>query len=191
MKLFKFFLFIFGCVMMFGCKNDNSAKNNVPLRPIEELFVLHNQSEVTASQIDLWRKEAEKTIKESIQQKNPLLTNFLEPDMWHYVAILKGSDVIFGKDLNGGWIDFKDDNTYEYGSYDTKNGNGQYFFEAESMMLTLLDNDTRFKPQLFRLLNNQDEAVLQGEPTYMDNSMQAKISRSAVFPVKTEVKPIE
>lgn len=188
---------LFFIVLMISCIFQSCKEGGVslgkgkekPSMPINEQFILSNQDDMKDSLVQVHRRAAEAIITSRIKESSSNTTNTLEKDNWHVEAFLKGSSMTFGTDVKGFWIDFKENNNYQYGSFDKTLGGGRYHYGAESSFLILVDADGRIKPQEFKVLNNGDGLVLQGHITYTDNNMQVKMNRKAGFPEKPAAAP--
>ena len=86
--------------------------------------------------------------------------------------------------LAGKWIDFKDDNTYEYGLYDDIKGSGIYHYDPMTTIALIIDNDPSVKPQEFEMKLVMDALVMVGQKTYNDNGTQSKLDKREVRPTK-------
>lgn len=86
--------------------------------------------------------------------------------------------------LAGKWIDFNDDNTYEYGLYDDIKGSGIYHYDPMTTIALIIDNDPTVKPQEFEMKIVMDALVMVGQKTYNDNGTQSKLDKREVRPTK-------
>jgi hypothetical protein len=186
------FIFIFMISAFLSCKeNSLNSKKNINVLPVIDQFILSNQEGMKDSMVQVYRKAAEPIINDRISKAAANTTTALEKDNWHVEAFLKGSNMTFGSDVKGFWIDFQENNKYQYGSFDKTLGGGKYHYGTDSSLLLLVDDDTRIKPQEFKILNNGDGLVLQGHIIYADNNMQVKMNRKAGFPAKPAATPVQ
>ncbi len=177
---------LFIIMVLMSCKNTTTSDTkNKSLLTIEESNVLHNHEGWTEEQINSSRLQAADVWGHRVKNSDESKANILHKDMWHVIAVLRGSDVTFGDVLRGAWFKFSDKNTYQIGSYDEVIGGGRYHYDVEKSTLLLIDNDPRMKPQEFNLLVNNNAIVFVGEPSYKDNNMQAKLEKFDVYPAKT------
>jgi hypothetical protein len=190
----KIFFFLLAAIIFHSCKEGGVSPGKggkVSVLPVNDLYMLSNQDGMKDSLVQVHRRAAEVIINNRIKTGAQTTTNALEKDNWHYEAFLKGSNMTFGSDLKGGWIDFKEQNNYSYGSFDQPLGGGKYHLDTDKNLLILVDADSRVKPQEFQIMQNGDGLVLVGQPIYTDNNMQVKLNRKAGFPVKPTSPPLQ
>jgi hypothetical protein len=193
----KCFLYSLLLLIFFGCKQDStsstgsSSERNAAVLPVEEHLIISNQKGRSDSMIQVYRVSAAGILDHRIKSIKTKTVTPLDKDMWHVEAVLKGSDMTFGDNLNGAWIDFSDNNTYKYGSYEVTRGGGKYHYDLENPLLLMLDDDARIKPQEFQTILNNDGLVLVGSQVYGDNNMQVKLLRKTVLPVKPAAPKLE
>lgn len=193
----KCFLSSLLLLIFFACKQnstnstDSSSSRNAAVLPVEEQLIISNQKGRSDSMIQVYRVSAAGILDHRIKSVKTKTVTPLDKDLWHVEAVLKGSDMTFGDNLKGAWIDFADNNTYKYGSYEVINGGGKYHYDTENILLLMLDDDTRVKPQEFQTLLNNDGLVLVGSQVYGDNNMQVKMERKTVLPIKPAAPKLE
>lgn len=192
----RFFLILFTSVVLLNCKNssDTSSTTNgsitASVLPVLEQYILSNQATVSDSLVQAHRSTALPILEHRLTNTTIKSVTGLDKDLWHIDAILKGSDITFGENLKGAWLDFGDDATYKYGSFSQTYGNGRYHYDVDKNTLIMIDNDKRVKPQEFNPLLTDDALVLVGSSVYGDNNMQAKLVRKVALPVKPEPVPV-
>lgn len=191
---YTFWMILFSFVLLTSCKENasNSGANSVSKAgtnlSVTEKYLLHNQFVENDTFVQKQRQAALNILEHRIKGLNPGMTNVLEKDFYVIDAFLRGNQMTFGADLNGMWLDFKENNKYSYGYYNETYGGGKYVFTTDNNLLLLLDDDNRIKPQEFEVKYNDDALVLVGQATYGDNSMQIKSVRSASFPEKPVIE---
>lgn len=178
-----------------GCKqvtssSSSSSKGSAVVLPISEKWMLSNQSETSDSLAQVARTNAGPILEHRIKESKTGVATGMDKDLWVVDAILKGSKMIFGTDVNGFWIDFKDNNLYEYGNFEVIKGQGKYHFDVDKNIMLLLDADSRIKAQEFQTILTNDALVLVGSSIYGDNNMQAKFQRKSAMPVKPVKQPL-
>ncbi len=178
-----------------GCKqvtssSSSSSKGSAVVLPISEKWMLSNQSETSDSLAQVARANAGPILEHRIKESKTGVATGMDKDLWVVDAILKGSKMIFGTDVNGFWIDFKDNNLYEYGNFEVIKGQGKYHFDVDKNIMLLLDADSRIKAQEFQTILTNDALVLVGSSIYGDNNMQAKFQRKPAMPVKPVKQPL-
>jgi hypothetical protein len=189
-----FFIILMISVSLLACKEGGlglGKGKEAPSLPVNDQFILSNQESMNDSLVQVHRRAAEAIINNRIKESASNTTNVLEKDNWHIEAFLKGSNMSFGSDVKGFWIDFQEKNNYQYGSFDKTLGSGKYHYGTDTNLLLFIDADSRIKPQEFKVLNNGDGLVLQGHVIYADNNMQVKMNRKAGFPVKPAATPVQ
>lgn len=104
-------------------------------------------------------------------------------DMWTIDAMYK--DTFATKEMiEGRWIDFDDNQTYTYGKFDKQMGKGKYHFNSETSTFILNDEDKEVKPLEFEAEFQGGYVVLFGTKTFDDESINIKIIRSKIKPMK-------
>ena len=181
---------------LIDCKNNQGGKTtqgdtiSASVKPVEEQCILSNQKAMSDSLVQSLRAAALPILENRLSATTIKSVTGLDKDLWHVEAILKGSDITFGDNLKGAWLDFGDDATYKYGHFDQVSGSGKYHYDVDKSTLIMVDNDNRIKPQEFQPMLTNDALVLVGSSIYKDNNMQAKFVRNTAMPVKPEPKPV-
>jgi len=108
----------------------------------------------------------------------------LDNGVWEYkFTFAEGAMSKLGE-LTGKWIDFEDNNTYEYGLYGDVKGSGIYHYDPLTTIALLIDDDPSVKPQEFEMKIVMDALVMVGQKTYNDNGTQSKLDKRDVRPTK-------
>ena len=108
----------------------------------------------------------------------------LDNGVWEYKFTFADGAMSELGALAGKWIDFTDNNTYQYGNYDVTEGSGIYHYNPISTIILMIDNDPATKPQEFEMKLVMDALVMVGQKTYNDNSTQSKLDKREVRPTK-------
>lgn len=108
----------------------------------------------------------------------------VENGILNYEFVHNGRAMSKKEDYLGAWIDFKEDFTYDYGSYSTKEGEGRYHFRTDINQLVMVDNNKGQNPQEWDVKMGGDVLILVGTNTYGNNSFQMKLQRSPEKPIK-------
>jgi len=108
----------------------------------------------------------------------------IEAGILNYDFIHDGRKISKRDDYLGDWIDFKQDFTYDYGSYDSTSGGGRYHYRTDINQLVMVDNNQNQNPQEWTVKIGGDVLVLVGTSTYKNNAYQMKLTRSDNKPVK-------
>jgi hypothetical protein len=181
----KTFYFLLVTILLFfiGCKSDFSHGKKAE-KAISSSYVLFNQAGLKPLEITSMRNSAAEVLKLRKKEGGNKSYAFIDKDIWIFGGFVSDAKSLFQDSLNGTWIDFKEDLTYTYGSYDQVGGSGQYFYDFEKFNLLMLDDNTAIKPQEFEVKTGNDIIVLVGSFIYKDNNIQAKLDRGASFPQK-------
>ena len=175
-------------ISFFSCKSESKNAKSNTVRPIHDSYMLMNQSKITDKEIATMRGNAIAILeKRKIENKNETFA-ILHSDIWVFGGLVSDSKSLFGDSLDGAWIDFKEDLTYEYGKYEEKYGSGQYYYNFISANLLLLDDNAAIKPQEFEVKMGKDMLVIVGNEVYKDNNMQAKLDRELALPSKSKLR---
>lgn len=180
MKL-KINVLLFVLPLFFSCKEMATTSTTNPSKSsnmtVEEKNIFSNQKEVSDSIIQLYRGQASGIVDFRIKNSTAGMTTTLAQGVWVCDAIFLGSEFLKSEKVLSRWIKFGDDNTYEYGNYLDQFGHGKYHYNSEESIILILDDDSRIKPQEFKVMTNNNSLVLVGQMVYQDNNMQAKFSR--------------
>jgi hypothetical protein len=188
----KRFLVIFlGVTTAFiACKLDKSSgTDNTDKKEVEVVitddYALLNQSDIKPTEIASLRQQAESIMAKRIEETKKEAYTVLHKDLWFYEATVVGSKMTKMDSLGGRWLDFKEDLTYDYGSYGDNKGGGKYHYDIQTGKLMMIDNNKALKPQEFKILTvDGDILIIQGEYEYKDNNIQSKLVRRATRPAK-------
>ncbi|MBK8626109.1 MAG: hypothetical protein IPN86_11240 [Saprospiraceae bacterium] len=190
----KYFIFLAFSIMLLNCKSNKGTgvdgATAAVVKSVEEQYILSNQKNMSDSLVQVHRNAAMPILEHRLKTTTVKSVTGLDKDIWHFEAILKGSDITFGENLKGAWIDFGDDATYKYGSFGDTFGGGKYHYDVDKGSLIMIDNDKRIKAQEFQPLLTNDALVFVGISTYGDNNTQAKLLRNTALPIKPEPKPV-
>lgn len=188
MKSISLSIFSILVISILSCKYDtpNQAQANQTFehKDVPNLYVMMNQEEISPDEVSVMRQKALAVLNHRQSENSNKSYTIIDKDVWRYDGFVKNSDFLKSDDLAGKWIDFKEDLTYEYGSFQVKEGSGRYFFDLESKKLLLLDDHPFVKPQEFDVKLNNDMMVLVGEYLYNDNNLQGKLVRISEKPAK-------
>jgi hypothetical protein len=77
--------------------------------------------------------------------------------------------------IEGKWIQFKEDLTYEYGKFDKTIGKGRYHYQPLSQLVLLLDQKENVRPLEYEIGWSDGYIVLQGTPTFDDTEIAIKM----------------
>lgn len=108
----------------------------------------------------------------------------VEAGVLNYEFVHNGREISKKGAYDGAWIDFKDDFTYDYGSFDETEGAGRYHFRSDINQLVMIDNNKAQNPQEWSVKIGGDVLILVGTSTYGNNAYQMKLLRSNEKPSK-------
>ena len=184
------YFFLFAILLFFiGCKSDEKSNTKSTLKVENQVpsgYILSNQKEICPLEIEQMRKAASEVLAYRKKESGNKSYTVMDLDIWKFGGLVSDIRTLFGDSLNGSWMDFKENLTYDYGQYDQKSGSGHYFYDFEKATLILLDDNPAIKPQEFEVKMNNDMLVIIGMLSYKDNNMQAKLDRVKEFPVKPQ-----
>lgn len=183
------FLFITISLFFIGCQSESkkgSNTNEITKPAISEAYILSNQKDILPLEIETMRKSASEVLALRKKEAANKSYTIMDKDIWVFGGLVSNTRTLFGDSLNGAWIDFKENLTYDYGQYENKSGSGHYFYDLEKATLLMLDDNPAIKPQEFEVKMNNDMLVIVGQFIYKDNNMQAKLDRKTSFPTKNQ-----
>lgn len=159
---------------LYGCKTDGKSSTDKSSKEYKEASpAIKNLRDQAKAVYDFRMKNAEFSTAQ-----------ILDGGVWEYKFTFADGAMSAVGALAGKWIDFKDDNTYEYGLYDNIKGSGIYHFDPMTTIALLIDNDASAKPQEFEMKLVMDALVMVGQKTYNDNGTQSKLDKRDVRPTK-------
>lgn len=174
----SFFVSLIGLtVLCISCKSDGPKK-------LSNDYAMLNQDDIKPGEIAKYRSTAIAALEFRYKETSKESITILDKDIWVYEGTVKNTDLTPMDSLGGRWIDFKEDLTYEYGSYSESKGKGRYHYGLEKGLLLLIDDNEMIKPQEFKLRALNDILVLEGSFIYKDNNLQAKLGRRATRPTE-------
>jgi len=184
LKVYTYLLFSLFFVIL-SCKKENNAPNNQVEKVAEEDFNPLKRERIeelkkkpqgaTASEVASMRQQALSIINHRLKNGEESYA-IIEADVWEYEFYFKGEMSKPGE-YAGVWIDFKPDNTYEYGHLQDVQGAGRYSYQFDREELLMVDNNSNEKPQEWQVKAAGDAMVLVGTHIYKDNAIQMKLSR--------------
>ncbi|MBK9734135.1 MAG: hypothetical protein IPO92_03860 [Saprospiraceae bacterium] len=183
---FQSVFFIISISFVISCKNEGKLglTDGNQGKVISNSYALLNQEKLHLVDITQMRTAANSVLEFRKKESNNKFFNVIEQDLWHFDAIVTTNKVLTKDSLDGKWIDFKADLTYDYGQYSDKKGSGKYFYDFDKATLLMIDDNEKIKPQEFEVNARNDMMILVGRSEYKDNNMQAKILRNKSTPIK-------
>ncbi len=101
---------------------------------------------------------------------------------WKYDGVFKAGKMLKPEEVEGKWIDFDQNGTYEYGLKSKIEGKGKYHYDNDKTILLLVDDNKSVKPQEYSVKLLNGFMIMEGNDTYQDQSFQAKLSKSDTRP---------
>ena len=108
----------------------------------------------------------------------------IEAGVLNYEFVHNGREISKKDAYLGSWIDFKNDFTYDFGTYAKVEGSGRYHYRSDINQLLMIDNNKNQNPQEWDVKIGGDILIMVGTHTYGNNAYQMKLQRSDTKPVK-------
>jgi len=115
------------------------------------------------------------SILEFRNKKDPSDYPIISDGIFEYGFIHDGRKMSQSGEHNNEWLDFKTDQTYEYGKELKTLGGGKYHYEFEKNLLLMLDNDKSANPQEWEVKRQNNVMILVGTTVYGNNNFQMKL----------------
>ena len=178
-----------------GCKPDGqtttatetssksffSKKDDIP----KGIRIIKNMPEkYTTEQIISMNRAAQRILEYRNKEKGRKYWDVLCTGPWEYQYIFGGIEKTKPDELNGRWIEFKENMTYQYGYYEEIQGEGTYHYDLASAELLLVDKNETIKPTEYIVQMYANIAILKGTDAYYDNNYQCKIKGVGFIPKK-------
>jgi hypothetical protein len=188
--IYSCLIITFSIFIISSCKNDTAETVKKDKETITQELIEEGYTDATVDiakdteQIKQWRDYAKKAIEFRRKEDNNKAWQILDVDLWEYEFKFEKQKVSEPGAMAGKWIDFDQDLTYTYGYFDKQEGSGQYHYNLDTQDLLLLDDDESIKPYEYKAKIVNTIMILQGNVTYKDNSVQAKLKRINARPAK-------
>ena len=186
MRNYHIFYFLLALVVFqISCKSDNTKSNKSSQtsaeKLIEEGYTIIPDSGISPDMIEMWNKSALNILEHRIKEDDESYA-IIEDKVWEYQFIHSGGEMSKPGQFAGHWLDFLDDNTYEYGIGKDIKGGGRYHYSPMTTLLLMVDNNQSIKPREHKLSIAGDIFVFSGSGVYKDNGTQGKLVRIAQRP---------
>ncbi len=164
-------IFILTIISFVSCKSD---KTNIEqeIKPKEKKEVVQDGSN---------RGMALATIDHRLIDE-PESFSIIESGVWMYKNRFSGGKMSAKGSLDGEWIDYKPDHTYEYGKYDEKWGSGNYHYSMDKEILLMVDDKPEANPEEWEIKSTGDVIIQVGQSTYGSNPQQIQLIREQAIP---------
>jgi len=130
-----------------------------------------------------WRSQALTVLDYRIKNE-PKTYAIIDADILEYKHVFDGSRMSRPEEQLGNWIDFKEDYTYDYGTFSNTEGSGRYHYSLDKSLLIMIDDDDNTNPQEWEIKNAGDIIIMVGSHTYKNNAFQMKLERVKNKPTK-------
>lgn len=160
---------------LYSCKNEGKTTNDSKTTVSSKKLSPH---------ITEMRKSAKAVYDFRMANSEFSSAQILDNGVWEYKFTFANGAMSELGALAGQWIDFADNNTYEYGNFDNIVGSGIYHYDPLTTIILMIDNDPATKPQEFEMKLVMDALVMVGQKTYQDNSTQSKLDKRETRPTK-------
>jgi len=161
--------------LLSSCKTDGKSSTNAKQS---------KEYKAPSASMTALRERAKSVIDFRTKNAEFSTAQILDAGVWEYKFTFADGAMSKLGELAGKWIDFKDDNTYEYGLYDDVKGSGIYHYDPLTTIVLLIDDDPSMKPQEFEMKIVSDALVMVGQKTYNDNGTQSKLDKRDSRPTK-------
>lgn len=142
-----------------------------------QLVLIKNMTRIRPEEVANMKKDAEVIINHRYKETEKKSYIILDKDLWEYEFIFLGKKMSEINQFAGCWIDFSEDMTYTYGSYEKQLGSGIYTYNLDTGLLLLIDDASNIKPQEFEAKLFDKTLVMDGNDIYKDNNYNAKLKR--------------
>ncbi len=170
--------FIAFSMFLFSCKQDKStvsSKETQSEETEEGAYVSANQP--NAADVAIYVANARNILDYRIKEDTNGSWAAIEHGIWEYEAIFANGEMSKPEDVAGKWIDYKDDNTYEFGEKALIKGKGKYHYNPDSGLVLMLNDDKFQKPIEYKVKIVGDIMVFTGSAEYKDNGTQGKLKK--------------
>jgi len=200
-KIFPIILLLSIAVCLLSCKSDQNRQvketGEIVLDPaaVDQFtaessiskgvrIIKNMRDKVTPQMVEDKVAEATGILQYRYKEQGTKSWQILTANYWEYQYIFGGDEMSKPGELDGRWIKFEDDLTYEYGYYQDKQGSGRYHYSLDSGLLLLVDNNPKIKPNEYEVNMASNICILIGTPVYYDNNFQCKIRGRVDIPAK-------
>jgi len=163
--------------------NDQYASESDIPRGIR--IVKNMRDKIPLSDIAPMNQEAEAIFAHRIKNAEKKTWSVMTAGYYEYAFVFNGKEMSKPGEHAGRWLNFKEDNTYDYGYYSDVQGSGKYYFDLDDELLLMVDNNKNIKPNEYKCKPVNDVCILIGTEVYKDNNFQCKIERVDAMPSKS------
>ena len=153
-----------------SCKTDSAEQSSAKEKEVQATPKSMN------SELSQMRDRAKSTYDYRMEHESEHNAQILDNVVWEYEFTFANKEMSSPGALDGKWIDFNKNNTYEYGLFEQINGSGIYHYNPDKSILLMIDNDPTVKPHEYELRIVMNTMLMIGESTYNDKSTQSKLA---------------
>ena len=127
---------------------------------------------------------------EAAPQANPnkvenMTWTFLVDGIFHNNATITAGQSPKDNPNIGAWIDFKDNGTYEYGTWGEKQYDGTWFYDGDQELLDLKPSaEASVNPSQWVVKHKENSLIWIGTPKYSNNATQMRWLRRQEYPTQ-------
>jgi len=178
MKNFQPVILSLCAILAYCCQSG--VKTPSKLTVADSKVIGHEEEE----KADLKKRSQALAVLDHRIKNDPETYAIIEAGVLNYLFVFNGSKISKSEDYVGDWINFKDDFTYEYGNFDTVQGEGRYHYSMDKSQLVMVDNNEKLNPQEWDIKSGGDVIIMIGSKTYGNNAFQIKLERQPDRPTK-------
>lgn len=169
-------------IFLFSCngdpavpkKTETTTSENTVSNPVQDGIKSSSGRDMTHK-----RASALSILDHRISNDTDKSYSIIDADIWEYQFVHDGKKMSEQGSYNGKWLDFKEDNTYDYGTYENKEGDGKYHYDFENLILLMIDNDKSKNPEEWNIKFGSNVMIMIGTPEYGNNNFQKKLLRKS------------
>ena len=181
-------------LITYGCKDKQQdpkvdAKEVMDASEIDQRIVTEAPSEVIKNMKIVESVDVPEMIRLAtgiLNHRQKELNNkswqVLDKDLWEYDIIYAGVKNTKPGYMDGYWLDFNEDLTYSYGYKKEVQGEGRFVYDAATSLLLMVDNDSAIKPREYEARISNRTIILDGNGTYKDHNINARLIRISERP---------
>lgn len=174
MRVFLIFGMI-SCLAFGACKNTSPSPEPKEEKVVQDtMMTTAAENKMGAGKIAQLHKQAEAILAYRRENK-PDNYAIIDVGVWEYEAAFKDGAMSKPGAYKGHWIDFSQDNSYEFGINGNIQGKGKYHYDNDTHLLLLVNDDPNVKPEEYEIKLVNEVMIMMGNLTYQDNGFQAKL----------------
>ncbi len=168
-------------IFLFSCASEDAAKKNIETTDSKSTTTQPTQQDGVKSSsgrdMTHMRGSALSILDHRISEDTEKSYSIIDADIWEYQFVHDGKKMSEKGSYDGKWLDFKEDSTYEYGTYDKKEGGGKYHYNFSDQVVLMIDNDKTKNPEEWNIKFGSNVMIMIGTAVYGNNNFQKKLIR--------------